>query len=73
MAKKEMQVKVTKTELIITIPRAIPPTPSRKTGKTLVVATSHGNVPTTATVDDEVLTVGVNAYIRNKDYVKRKD
>ena len=64
MAKKEMEVEVTKTELIIRIPRVIPPTPSKKTGKTLIIATSHGNVPTTAKVDGKVLTVGVNAYIK---------
>ena len=33
-------------------------------GKTLVVASSHGNVATTAVVDDKPVTVGVNAYIR---------
>ena len=64
MTKKEMKVEVKEKELIITIPRNIPPTPSRKTGKTLIVATSHGNIPTTAKVDDKVLTVGVNAYIK---------
>lgn len=64
MAKKEMRVEVTKTELVITIPRVIPPTPSKKTGKTLIVATTHGNVPTTAEIDGKVLTVGVNAYIK---------
>lgn len=39
------------------------PTPSA-TGKTLVVATTHGNQPTDATVDGQPLIVGVNAYIR---------
>jgi hypothetical protein len=39
------------------------PTPS-KTGKTLVVASSHGNQTTTAVVDGKPVTLGVNAYIR---------
>jgi len=39
------------------------PAPSAS-GKTLVVASSHGNVATTAVVDDKPVTVGVNAYIR---------
>ena len=40
------------------------PTPSA-TGKTLVVATTHGNQPTDEMVDGQPLIVGVNAYIRN--------
>lgn len=39
------------------------PTPSA-TGKTLVVATTHGNQPTDAVIDGQPLIVGVNAYIR---------
>ena len=33
-------------------------------GKTLVVASSHGNQATTATVDGKPVIVGLNAYIR---------
>ena len=40
------------------------PTPSA-TGKTLVVATTHGNQPTDVTVNGKPVIVGVNAYIRN--------
>ena len=39
------------------------PTPSR-TGKTRVVASTHGNQPTTVMVDGKPVIVGVNAYIR---------
>lgn len=39
-----------------------PPQPSAS-GKTLVVASTRGNVATTATVNGKPLTVGVNAYI----------
>ena len=41
------------------------PTPSAS-GKTLVVATTHGNVPTDVEVNGKPVIVGVNAYIRNK-------
>ncbi len=41
------------------------PTPSA-TGKTLVVATTHGNQPTDVMLGEQALIVGVNAYIRNK-------
>ena len=41
------------------------PTPSAS-GKTLVVATTHGNQPTDVQVDGKPLVVGVNAYIRNR-------
>ena len=41
------------------------PTPSAS-GKTLVIATTHGNVPTDVQVNDKPVIVGVNAYIRAK-------
>jgi hypothetical protein len=39
------------------------PRPSA-TGKTLVIATSGGNQPTTANYDGQPIIVGVNAYVR---------
>ena len=39
------------------------PTPSAS-GKTLVVATTHGNTVTTAEVDGKPVIVGLNAYIK---------
>lgn len=33
-------------------------------GKTRVVATTHGNVPTSVLVDGKPVIVGVNAYVR---------
>ena len=39
------------------------PTPSA-TGKTLVVATTHGNQPSEVMIGGQPLIVGVNAYIR---------
>ena len=41
------------------------PAPS-STGKTLVVASTHGNVPTDVQVNGKPVIVGVNAYIRAK-------
>jgi hypothetical protein len=41
------------------------PTPSAS-GKTLVVATTRGNVKTGATVDGKPITLGLNAYIANR-------
>lgn len=41
------------------------PTPSAS-GKTLVVATTHGNVPSEIQVNEKPVIIGVNAYIRAK-------
>ena len=41
------------------------PTPSAS-GKTLVIATTHGNVPSDMQIDGKPVIVGVNAYIRAK-------
>ena len=41
------------------------PAPSAS-GKTLVVASTHGNQVTEAKVDGESVVIGVNAYIRKK-------
>lgn len=58
-----MKVTIEKGELVIRIPMQTP-TPSAS-GKTLVVASSHGNQATTAVIDGKPITVGLNAYIRN--------
>lgn len=50
------------SNLIITLPLQTP-RPSAS-GKTLVVATSGGNMSTTARVADKAVTIGVNAYIK---------
>lgn len=51
-------------QLIITIDLQTP-TPSAS-GKTLVVASSHGNVTTEARVNGKIVIVGLNAYIQNR-------
>jgi hypothetical protein len=58
----QINAKIEKGNLIITIPLQTP-TPSAS-GKTLVVASSRGNVSTTAVVDGKPVTIGVNAYIK---------
>ncbi len=57
-----MKVEIIAGNLVITIPMQTP-TPS-STGKTLVVASSHGNTVTSATVNGKPVTVGLNAYIK---------
>ncbi len=49
-------------KLIIEIPLQAPRPSS--SGKTLVVATSSGNVTTAATVNGKPVTIGLNAYIK---------
>ena len=56
-----MKVEIKGKQLIITMDMQTPAPSS--SGKTLVVASSHGNVQTSAEVDGKPVTVGVNAYI----------
>lgn len=49
--------------LIIRLPMNPTPVPSAS-GKTLVVASTHGNVATTAVVNGQPVVLGINAYIR---------
>jgi hypothetical protein len=61
-----LNVKIEKGEIVIRIPLETP-APSAS-GKTLVVASSHGNQTTTATIKhegkDKPIIIGYNAYIR---------
>ena len=57
-----IEVKVEGKKLVITADLGIP-TPSAS-GKTLVVASSHGNMATTAVVDGKPVIVGLNCYIK---------
>jgi hypothetical protein len=58
-----MTAKIEKGFLIVSVPVAEVPGPSAS-GKTLVVASTHGNAPTTIQVNGKTLIVGLNAYIR---------
>lgn len=57
-----MKVEIKDGNLVITIPVANPPEPS-KSGKTLLVATTGGNVKTAALCQGKPITIGLNAYI----------
>lgn len=57
-----MQVAVEKNQLVIRIDMQEPTRSA--SGKTLVVASSHGNQTTKAEVNGHPVTVGVNAYIK---------
>ncbi len=56
-------VTVKNGKLVIELPLNEQPTPS-SSGKNLVVATTHGNITTTAQVNGKPVVIGVNAYIR---------
>ncbi|MGO9147125.1 MAG: hypothetical protein ACLQDF_12215 [Desulfomonilia bacterium] len=57
-----MKVEIKDNKLFIEIDLE-KPTPS-SSGKTLVVASTRGNVVTTAQVDGKPVTIGLNAYIK---------
>lgn len=57
-----MTAEIKDKKLIITIDLQAPERSA--SGKTLVVATSHGNQATTATVQGKPVIVGCNAYIK---------
>ena len=59
-----MTAEIKDGNLIITIPLE-KPTPSAS-GKTFVVASSHGNMKTSAMIDGKQVIVGVNAYIKKE-------
>lgn len=58
-----MKAEIKDGNLILTLP--LNPTPVRSaSGKTLVVASTHGNQATTAQVAGKPVVIGCNAYIR---------
>jgi hypothetical protein len=60
---EKMEVELKNKKLIITIPVNDKPIPSAS-GKTLVVASSHGNQKTAVIINGKAVIVGVNAYIQ---------
>lgn len=61
---KKLTASVEGDYLVIRVPMNAKPTPS-STGKTLVVASSHGNKQTEVEVDGKAVFVGVNAYVHH--------
>ncbi len=64
-----MQVTEKDNNIVITIPRNKKPTPS-STGKTFIVASSHGFVPTSLQIDGAPVSAMVNLTVKNPNYVK---
>jgi len=62
MAAREMTVKQEGDVLVIRLPMQ-EPTPS-SSGKTMVVATTHGNVVTNIKVDGKPVKIGINAFVK---------
>jgi len=61
--REKMKVEIKNGKLMIEMDTQTP-TPSAS-GKTLVIASSHGNQPTTAQVNGKAVIIGLNAYIKN--------
>ena len=61
---KTMEVRIEGKKLVITIDMEAP-VPS-KTGKTTIIASSHGNQKTAIMIEGEPLQVGVNAFAVRK-------
>ncbi len=59
---QNIKVTVENGTLTISIPENNPPTPS-KSGKSLLVGSTNGNIKTEHMVNGKLLTVSVNAYI----------
>ena len=57
-----MKATIENGELVIRLPLNKTPVPSG-TGKSLVVASTHGNQKTDAVINGQPIIVGVNAYI----------
>ena len=57
-----LTAKIEGKELVIRLPLNPTPVPSA-TGKSMVVASSHGNKQTEARINGHPIVVGVNAYI----------
>jgi hypothetical protein len=57
-----MNATIENEELVIRLPLNKPPV-SSGSGKTLIVASSHGNQQTDAVINGQRVVVGVNAYI----------
>lgn len=63
----DVTVKVANGKLTIEMPVEVKDPPTSKSGKTLVVASTHGGIKTGVKVAGGELTVSVNAYIPNPD------
>lgn len=58
-----MKAEIENGELVIRIPVNNPLTPS-KSGKSLIVASTNGNIRPGLTIDGEPVVIGLNAYVK---------
>ena len=63
MDPKDIHAEIVDGYLVVKVP-INKPLMNSATGKTLVVASSRGNHPTTLTVEGQPVIIGLNAYIR---------
>jgi len=59
-----MKVEIKNNEIVISLP--ISPRPSNS-GKTTVIASTSGNLASTATYNNQPVIVGVNCYIKKQE------
>jgi hypothetical protein len=59
-----MNAELKSGKLIITIDANVKNLPKSASGKTLIVASSHGNQATSVLVDGKPVVIGVNAYVK---------
>ena len=55
-----MEAKIENGKLIITLPMQERPS---KSGKTIIVASTNGNIPSTVQHKGKIVIIGVNAYV----------
>jgi len=63
-----MQTALENGNLIISIPvngQSLKELPMSSSGKTRIVASSHGNAPTTVQIDGKPVVVGLNAFVKH--------
>lgn len=60
-----MKAEIKDGNLVVTIPINDPPTES-KSGKSLIVASTNGNIRPGLTIDGQPVTIGLNAYIKKE-------
>lgn len=64
MSASKMLVTIEKGYLVVKVPMEAKPKPS-SSGKTLVVASSHGNQKTEVEYEGMPIVVGLNAYVKH--------
>jgi hypothetical protein len=62
--KKDPTIEVTEDLVTITLP-VLKPLKQSKSGKSMVIATTHGTITTKALVNDRVVWMGVNVFIKH--------